>query len=630
MNQLDPALLINLLGFGLGVSLYAMLFVMVFRHRSGTGSVSTLLLLTACLGLVWNVSELVAFAWRDFYGVSISPYLQAASLSALGFLPAAVIHTVKRNDGLPTAFVVSAYSLSVFAAILHFNSAAVYAVSPSILAFQVLSAGSLILAAGLFLLRAWEGIENRAILVTALLVFAFSALHLSTDSEYRWWPIELVAHQSSLPLVIAILIQDYRFAFADLYLKRALSLLLIALTVFATYVLILGPFVSLRSYQDANDPIAIGVTLLTWIATACFYPFVQRFSNWLVDRIILKRQDYEAFLHSALSEMETHHDEAAVLKKTVAGLNSLFSTKCELVALPSAREAEVNGLVEYSPEQALIRIETDLGPDYSIEIHSFPGGRRLLSDEAAMLEKLSLGVGRRIDSIRVEKERQEREARERELARLTAEARLSALRSQINPHFLFNALTTIGHLIRVAPDRAFATLMKLTTLLRSVLRNKDEFTPLGDELALVRNYLDIEKARFENRLQVEFDVPETLETVRIPSLIIQPLVENSVKHAIAKNGAGGTVKVHAEDADGRLLVEVSDTGSGGRGAEDELVEGIGLSNVRERLVNHFGDEASLQVTFRTGGSVVRIEMPIESPGTETGSRERKKGAEIGL
>src|SRR5206468_2809882 len=138
---------------------------------------------------------------------------------------------------------------------------------------------------------------------------------------------------------------------------------------------------------------------------------------------------------------------------------------------------------------------------------------------------------------------------------------------QINPHFLFNALTTIGYLIQTAPPRALQTLLRLTALLRSVLRSEGEFTTLGRELDMIESYLDIEHARFEQRLHVTIDVPSRLRNVRLPPLIIQPLVENAIKHGIAHKQVGGDVTVRARvdrvgDSNRQLSIVVSDTGAG--------------------------------------------------------------------
>src|SRR5207245_9414133 len=125
----------------------------------------------------------------------------------------------------------------------------------------------------------------------------------------------------------------------------------------------------------------------------------------------------------------------------------------------------------------------------------------------ATREAIAVAVARRVDAIRVTNERYEREIREREIGKLATEAELRALRAQINPHFLFNALTTIGHLIQTAPPRALQTLLRLTALLRGVLRSEGEYSTLGRELEIIESYLDIERARFEHRLLVRIDVP---------------------------------------------------------------------------------------------------------------------------
>src|SRR5205807_9290006 len=138
-------------------------------------------------------------------------------------------------------------------------------------------------------------------------------------------------------------------------------------------------------------------------------------------------------------------------------------------------------------------------------------------------------------------------------------------RAQINPHFLFNALTTIGYLIQTAPPRALQTLMRLTSLLRAVLRSEGEFTTLGREVEVIEAYLDIERARFEQRLAVTIEVPAALRTMRVPPLVLQPLVENAVKHGIAPLRAGGAVMVCATldvgpGENGSLILTVRDTG----------------------------------------------------------------------
>ena len=271
-------------------------------------------------------------------------------------------------------------------------------------------------------------------------------------------------------------------------------------------------------------------------------------------------------------------------------------------------------LVNILPGRADVMVPTAESPAYSISLGEFHGGRRLLSDETAMLEAVALAAARRIDALRVLHERYEREYREQEISKLATEAQLTALRAQINPHFLFNALTTIGYLIQAAPDKAFQTLLHLTKLLRGVLSNTAEFSTLGDEIRLIESYLDIERARFEERLKVNIDVPKDLERLHIPSLIIQPLVENAIKHAVSENRAGGTVGIKASLKNvggGQVLsIAVSDTGSG-KNEPEEREGGTGLENIRGRLRSHYGEEAGLTIDIDpAGGTTAEINIAV--------------------
>jgi LytS/YehU family sensor histidine kinase len=254
-------------------------------------------------------------------------------------------------------------------------------------------------------------------------------------------------------------------------------------------------------------------------------------------------------------------------------------------------------------------------------IDGLAAGRRLLSDDVTLLEQVSNVTARRLDAIRVARERYAREAREQEILRLATEAELRALRAQLNPHFLFNALTTIGYLVQTAPDRALVTLYRLTELLRAVLRpGANELQPLCEELEIVEAYLAIEQARFEERLRVTIDVSEEARAVLLPPLLLQPLVENAVKHGISPIRSGGDVIVWARvepDAEGerRLHVSVTDTGAGA--SPDVFVQrrgdGVGLSSVEQRLARHYGAAATVAIRTAPGlGTSIELWVPITS------------------
>lgn len=199
-----------------------------------------------------------------------------------------------------------------------------------------------------------------------------------------------------------------------------------------------------------------------------------------------------------------------------------------------------------------------------------------------------------------------------EAARLNeqlAKAQLNALRQQIEPHFLFNALNSIAGLVREGRNDGAADMIAgLSDLLRRTLQTTDrQQVKLGEELEIVKKHLEIEKARFAERLQVQVDVPSELLRARVPSLILQPIVENAVKHGIAKRVQGGTIAISASRMNGTLTLRVANDGPG-LAAKWER-KGIGLKNVRERLASLYGGAAELVVENENGRAVVRIVMP---------------------
>jgi LytS/YehU family sensor histidine kinase len=280
------------------------------------------------------------------------------------------------------------------------------------------------------------------------------------------------------------------------------------------------------------------------------------------------------------------------------------------------------------PAAAVVIVPATEPPRHVITIAALTGGRRLLSDDLVMLEAIAVVVARRIDAIRITEERYDREMREQEMSRLATEAELRALRAQINPHFLFNALTTIGHLIQTAPPRALDTLMRLTALLRGVLRSEGEYTTLGRELEIIESYLDIERARFEHRLLVLIDVPARLRTIRVPSLVLQPVVENAVKHGIAPHRLGGQVTVRAtlegvHPEARQLALVVHDTGAGTTEAalQRGRKAGVGLRNIERRLACQYGDSAWMSIRTTPGeGTTVEIRLPVDAGMTQEAPR----------
>jgi len=206
------------------------------------------------------------------------------------------------------------------------------------------------------------------------------------------------------------------------------------------------------------------------------------------------------------------------------------------------------------------------------------------------------------------------EHRLQEQEKLLLAAKVEALKSQINPHFLFNTLTSVSSLIRSQPETARAVLHKLSGLLRKLMQSQEQFVSLREEMSAIDEYLDIEVVRFGSRLVVKKSIaPDTLDIV-VPSLLLQPLVENCIKHGFARKVGPGTITIRSRRERGLAIIEVEDDGLGisEERLAHALTSGIGLSNVNERLRVLYGTSGRLVLTGSPGkGACARVEIPFE-------------------
>jgi len=221
------------------------------------------------------------------------------------------------------------------------------------------------------------------------------------------------------------------------------------------------------------------------------------------------------------------------------------------------------------------------------------------------------------NSVRIQIKLEEQE-------RLLMHARMEALQNQINPHFLFNTLNSVSSLVRFDPDTARDMIIKLANILRRLLNSTDAFVPLREEVEFIDNYLDIEVVRFgRDKLRVvkELD-PQSLD-ILVPSMLLQPLVENSIKHGLSSKIEGGSIHIRGRLAGSVLVIEVEDDGVG-MGAANLLEKptglggtGIGMANVAERLKVLYGDTARMTIDSQDGkGTLVRLRLP-QLQGTDT-------------
>jgi hypothetical protein len=414
----------------------------------------------------------------------------------------------------------------------------------------------------------------------------------------------------TLPLIFLLVVTYYveRFTFFDVLIKRG-AFVFCSYLFFTLYFAFVPPWLlpwTTRAFRNN------WFGTLVWAASiwpaALAAPWAHRgLSAWLDRRCLGRRFTHAEAGKYFLTGLEGAIDVRELVERAGRHLGIIFQSVAE-VRMEQPAECPGDGM------EAPIRAGGEVVG--AMIVRPRPHNLRFLSEDAALLASLAEVFSFLLENLRLREKRMAQEQREGELILNAQRSELKALRAQINPHFLFNALNTIAGLIPRNPDRAEQTIEQLAEVFRYTLRRSDrEWVRLDDELAAVRAYLDIEQTRFRERLTVVVNSSDGARNWRIPAMTVQTLVENAVKHGVAEITGPAVVEIQAQVAGCRLRIEVRDNGpgfppAGGRSAHTRPA-GYGLRNVRERLEGHFGGDASLAIERDTaqGMTVVRMEMP---------------------
>jgi signal transduction histidine kinase len=421
-------------------------------------------------------------------------------------------------------------------------------------------------------------------------------------------PVMYAVNRLSRSLPIAFLLVSVYFAsgfaFYDLIVKRT-TMLIVSLFVLGGYLaVVLGALERLPG--SAARPWLFAIAMLP---VAMILPWLHGRLSRRLDRLWFGREftPVEAVKH-VLSGMQPATDERMLIEATEARLTDMFDAPVQILRegdpVPSGAIVETVGASE-SPDSAV-----------RVAVVRRPESRPLLSEDVALLRSLASVFGYMLENVRLQRRRQEQDHVAQELRLQTSRSELKALRAQINPHFLFNALNTIASLIHTDPTRADAAVEQLAEVFRYTLRRSEqEWAPLDQELAFARAYLDVEQARFERRLSFAIDASPSTAHAQVPSMLLHTLVENAVKHGISPLRGPGRIDIHARADNGTLTLEVRDTGAGIEGGTRpriEYGESFGLRSIHDRLRAHFGERASLSLTRAHENSVTiaRVEIPL--------------------
>jgi len=446
-------------------------------------------------------------------------------------------------------------------------------------------------------------LRQRRWLVLLITVWGTVAV-FQAASRGRW----VLFAADTCPLVFVFIVTWYteRWTFFDVLLKKAAF-------AFSSLFLLTLYFAFVTRYIWA-------LQLRGWISTLVWalsiWPIVlwapwghRKLSRWL-DRLWLGRR----------------FSPAEATRYFLDGLEGAISTD-------ELRDRAERHLADIFQAQAIVALDAHLEPESAatidapihqrgevvgvVRVGPRPANPRFLSEDVALLFSLAEAFSFLLENLSLREKRLAQEKREQELVLNASRSELKALRAQVNPHFLFNALNAIAGLIPQDPDRAELTIEQLAEVFRYTLRGSErEWVRLEDELEAVRAYLDVEQARFREGLQVRMECAPAARNVRIPAMIVHTLVENATRHGVGATSAPGLIEIRAAMNDETLRIEVRDNGPGFPPATVSALPsrdgGYGLRNVRERLQTHFGGCGALKIGRDTarGMTVVAVEMPL--------------------
>jgi two-component system, LytTR family, sensor kinase len=455
--------------------------------------------------------------------------------------------------------------------------------------------------------------------------------------------LEVLRQTSTHLMTLGALFFVARFRLADVFVRQSLRLVSAAMLGMLAMAMLVSPMlaaVALAGPHGRAAALAGGALLVAGLMLS--FTLVDRLIVSVVDRWLFRQPDYAILLRRLRDELagergdaRLHAATARLVRDTLA-LQDARIMPSSLLA-PALREGLVqNELLDRaavsrcsthgeSPAEQMIPIRTSGVVSDVLVVTPSREHPTLLVRELEFLRAAATALGHRLDLVRHEREEIARRTKEAHLQQQLSDATLRALQAQVNPHFLFNTLNTIAHLIQEDPARAEAMTLRLAEVFSHVLASSHRpFCSVSDEVDFLRTYLSIEEARFGDRLSVAFVIDEAAAHATIPSLILQPAVENALKHGLARKIGPGRLTISAA-VDGlflRLSVEDDGVGpAGANGAGQTIARpttiagrspgGLGLRNITARLQTLYADRASLQFEPGSyGGSVVTLRFPL--------------------
>lgn len=625
--MLNQPLLINVIGHAAGALIFTIFLVLLYSGRGWSGGPGRYLSgLAASLSLVWNLGSLVVLAWPGLPARLLDSVV-AVSFSVLSLLPAVLLHI--SLAGRWRSLLVSGYLLSFTAVTMHFLEIQRDGAALHQRALLLITIGFLFLTVLAVVRSALSkdasgrsgGIRTAASMCLAL--FAMSFVHFGTGHASEAWASEVVVHHAGIPLALFVLLQDDRFVLLDAFVRFLANALLAAVLAVLLMSVVFHPKIAER----IHEPLYQALVLVNICAFFVLFAWLRHKVQWWLTRAIFRRGGINHLPRRVKDAPEFPGGEqyldwaAAVIAAAVRTKDSVVLSQDEVdgaanLHLPVlTRELlQSDSLRQWSWAEVIMPVRLGAGNVRIVLLGRRQGGQRYLSEDLDALARTSVAMAESVDTMQ-----------RREMKRLVSQAELRALQSQINPHFLFNALNTLYGTIPREASGARRMVLNLAEIFRYFLQSNRTFVPLTQEMVIVRAYLEVEQLRLGDRLKVEIDVDDVSQHILIPVLSVQPLVENAIKHGVARSSEPGYVRIKSYRRCERLCISVENSGSAL--PLDTAGTGTGLQNVRRRLEICYGSASSLKLTITPERAIAEMEIPSAEIGLAEAPRLQSQQVE---
>jgi two-component system, LytTR family, sensor kinase len=660
----------SLIGFATGTAISILLLVLTLRAAKLPGASAANILFVSC-SLIWNLGglghsvaltcgapeqgrgALIILAWQ--YTAAAAWPITVLSL----WSPLATQRWQKIGCRLLQALSVITCSLIV----IPLWHGVLTGVNSSLLFLKKSTPynAAILLTLGIALFR--ERLASRAMRlpVLAMLVGTFGAMTAVLITQLLPFDrvvgdlLRVVSEQITLLVVLGAFFLFARFRFSDLFIRHSLKVVLAALTAVALtlsyYTLSFFRFEGRMAYPGAART---GLETLTAVLVLVLFTFVDRRIGECVNRWIFRAPDYRTLLRELSEKLARLRSETEIADAVeTTARQSLELRAARLVTLENLSKTSLptlNGPHSHGPEpdwlnavndgelveldcqhpyhaghnqdevELLVPVRSDGRVTHMLAVSPGPARRGLVTHEVNYLRSLAAQFGHRLDALHMEERLIAVQSREAVLQQQVTEAELRALRAQVNPHFLFNSLNSIANLVVTNPAQAETMTLRLARVFRHVLANSARpLISLREEIDFLETYLQIEEARFGSRLQVKIAVDPAVAMEQIPSLMLQPIVENALKHGLGPKPGPGHLWITAEADGNQVRLRVEDDGVGPAirvlklNGSNGRSNGVGLENVAQRLHALYQDQGRMTIEVRqAGGTRVTILLPRES------------------